>query len=251
MTSSRFWSITGKRECAVAITCLTKVSTGSLMSMKSTWARGIMMSRTCISETVSAPSMIESASASSRLREYAARSSWVSSDRSPGSRMISADRRSSRLGRDGSFMPGAFISFYRWRVGIADSAAAQDADLARFHARRIPFLFMIVAAQVQAAVHHEMRVVRGERLFLRARLAPHHRMAQHDVAGREGEHVRRAVLLAEYPVEPATLGFTHDAQGHRRHRPAAQERRARHAAARDCVLDLDPILPAGARRRHR
>jgi hypothetical protein len=44
-------------------------STGSLMSMKSTCARGIMMSRTCISETVSAPSMIDSASASSRLRE--------------------------------------------------------------------------------------------------------------------------------------------------------------------------------------
>ena len=69
MTSSRFWSITGKRECAVPMTRVTNVSTGSLMSMKSTCARGIMMSRTAISDTVSAPSMIESASASSRLRE--------------------------------------------------------------------------------------------------------------------------------------------------------------------------------------
>jgi hypothetical protein len=69
ITSSRFWSITGKRECAVAITARMNFSTGSWMSMKSTCARGIMMSRTCISDTVSAPSMIDSASASSRLRE--------------------------------------------------------------------------------------------------------------------------------------------------------------------------------------
>ena len=67
MTSSLFWSTTGKRECAVAITCGMNFSTGSLMSMKSTCARGIMMSRTCISDTVSAPSTIDSASASSRF----------------------------------------------------------------------------------------------------------------------------------------------------------------------------------------
>ena len=68
MTSSRFWSITGKRECAVAITCGMNLSAGSLMSITSICARGIMMSRTCISETCSAPSIIDSASASSRLR---------------------------------------------------------------------------------------------------------------------------------------------------------------------------------------
>ena len=68
MTSSRFSSITGKRECAVPITCGMNFSTGSLMSMTSICARGIMMSRTCISDTVSTPSIIDSASASSRLR---------------------------------------------------------------------------------------------------------------------------------------------------------------------------------------
>src|SRR6185436_8822576 len=157
------------------------------MSMKSTCARGIMMSRTAISDTVSAPSMIDSASASSRLREYAERSSCASSARSPGSRMISAERRSSRLGRDGSFMP--VDSFYR--VRITESGAPQDADLARFHARGIPFLFMPVAAQVQYAVHHEMRVMRGHTLALRPGLAPDHRVAEHDVAALEAEHVGR------------------------------------------------------------
>jgi len=69
MTSSRFWSITGKRECAVEITCGIKIL-HRLVDVDHVHLRaGIMMSRTCISETVSAPSMIDIASASSRLRE--------------------------------------------------------------------------------------------------------------------------------------------------------------------------------------
>ncbi len=68
MTWSRSRSITGKRECAVAMTCGMNLSGGSLMSMTSICARGIMTSRTLVSETWSAPSIIVSASASSRLR---------------------------------------------------------------------------------------------------------------------------------------------------------------------------------------
>src|SRR5687767_14432365 len=251
MTSSRFWSITGKRECAVAISCFTNVSTGSLMSMKSTCARGTMMSRTAISETVSAPSMIESASASSRLREYAALRSCASSLRSPGSRMMSADRRSRRLGRDGSFMP--VDSFYR--VRILHPEPAQKRDLARFHARGIPFLFMVVAAQMQAAVHHQMSVMGGEALRLRARFAPDHGMAEHDVAAREGEHVGRAILPAVAPVQAPAFGRAHDPERERGGaggaRPLPQRGGRGHAAARDRVLDDDAILPGRASRRHR
>jgi hypothetical protein len=50
---SRRWR--GKRECAVEIDDLGhEIPAASLMSITSIWARGIMMSRTCISETVSA-----------------------------------------------------------------------------------------------------------------------------------------------------------------------------------------------------
>ena len=44
-------------------------------------------------------------------------------------------------------------------------------------------LLVVVALQVQHAVHHQVRVVRLERLAPALALPPHHRRAQHDVAG--------------------------------------------------------------------
>src|SRR5262245_66555960 len=79
--------------------------------------------------------------------------------------MSSDDRRSSRLGRDGSFIGAA--SFYR--VRITETGAREQSDLGAFHARGFPLPFMPVAAQVQQSVHHQMRVVGGELLSLRAR----------------------------------------------------------------------------------
>src|SRR6185295_13758179 len=187
-------------------------STGSLMSMKSTWARGTMMSRTCISETVSAPSIIESASASSRLREYAERSRCTSCSRSPGSRISSDDRRSSRLGRDGSFIAVTGCSygagsFYRVRIAVA--RAREQADLRAFHALGFPFLFMLVAAQVQQTVQHEVGVVRRQGLALRARLAGDDRMAQHHVAAavfvRKGQDVGRVRFVSVPLVQPSAF----------------------------------------------
>ena len=88
---------------------------------------------------------------------------------------------------------------------------------------------MLVAAQMQAAVHHEMRIVRRNALALRARLAPDDGMAQHDVAGGESEHVGRAVLLPEDAVEPPALALADDSQGEREGdaaaRPLAQKPR--------------------------
>src|SRR3954468_1311603 len=215
-------------------------STGSLMSMKSTWARGTMMSRTCISETVRAPSMIESASASRRLREYAERSRCTSCSRSPGSRMSSEDRRSSRLGREGSFIAAG--SFYRVRV--TEAHARQQPDLEAFHALRFPFLFMLVALQMQQAVQHQVRIMRGERLSLLARLAGDHRVAKHHVAAvlcvRKGQHIGRLGVLSVLPVQPAALGGADDAQGRRgweKPSPFPQGTGARQSSPAHCVLD--------------
>ena len=62
----------------------------------SIWARGIMMSRTVISDTCSTPSIIDSASASSSLCSNAPCRSSSSSSRSSGSRVRKADSRSSK-----------------------------------------------------------------------------------------------------------------------------------------------------------
>src|ERR1043165_671465 len=250
MTSSRFWSITGKSECAVAMICGMNFSTGSWMSMKSTCARGIMMSRTCISETVSAPSMIDRASASSRLRAYAERSRRVSSPRSPGSRRMSADRRSSSLGRLGSFIRGG-ISFYR--VGVAESQAPQQADLARFHARCIPFLFMVVSAGVQRAVNHQMRVMRAQRFAQLLGFLPDHGIAEHHVSRMERQHVRRFVLAPVSPVQEKAFLSADDPQRDSGELgpPAAKGGDARHAPPLPRDLDLEAILAASASRRHR
>ena len=101
MTSSRFSPVTGKRECAVSIALAVMAAAVSSIEIASIWARGTMMSRTCISDTANAPSMMERASASSRLRSKAECSNAMSCSRSSGSRISSAERRSSSDGRLG------------------------------------------------------------------------------------------------------------------------------------------------------
>ncbi len=94
--------ITGKRECLVSMTNGMNVSGSSSIDTQSICARGIMMSRTVISETDSTPSIIDSASASSSRRSNAPRIRSISSSRSSGSRVSSAERRSSSVGFAGS-----------------------------------------------------------------------------------------------------------------------------------------------------
>ncbi len=67
--------------------------------------------------------------------------------------------------RDGSF----------YNVRIAESEAAQNADLRAFHACRGRLAGVAVSAQVQHAVHHQVRVVRCQRLPLLARFARNYR----------------------------------------------------------------------------
>jgi hypothetical protein len=104
---------------------------------------------------------------------------------------------------------------------------------------------VIVAEQMQDAVHHQMRHVVGGRFLLRLCLTPHGLPRQHDVAQEGavargiGEHIGRPVFPAVAPVERAhgLVVGEGDRQG-----PAASRRCARRPA--DQPLDtrqrLDP-----------
>ena len=126
-------------------------------------ARGIMMSRTVISDTCSTPSIIDSASASSSLRSNAPCRSSSSSSRSSGSRVRSADRRSSSVGLSGALSarrPSRLRQASRARVRDRDSPARARIAVSRASiARGIGAAFVVVALQVQHAVDDEVRVV--------------------------------------------------------------------------------------------
>ena len=96
--SSLLSPTTGKRECLVSRTKGMKASGGSSLDTQSICARGIMISRTVISDTESTPSIIDSPSASSRRRSNAPRSRSFSSSRSSGSRVRKAVNRSRSVG---------------------------------------------------------------------------------------------------------------------------------------------------------
>ena len=77
---------------------------------------------------------------------------------------------------------------------------------------------VVVALRMQRAVHQQVHVVRFERLALLARLAGHHRCAQHQVGQHprrmlvvEGEHVGRVVLAAVVPVQRTAFHVADDA----------------------------------------
>ena len=102
---------------------------------------------------------------------------------------------------------------------------------------------------MQHAVDYEMSVVCGEALALRVRLARDQRRAQREIAVQrrrlphdEREHVGRAVLAAESPVERLRFDFADDAQRdarvtlERRARPPAQLCAGRNAACLNSVL---------------
>ena len=170
-TSSLFSPITGKRECRVSSTSGMNSAGSSSIDTTSICARGIMMSRTVISDTCSTPSIIDSASASSSLRSKAPCRSSSSSSRSSGSRVRNADSRSSSVGlsacrsrRRPSVSGGAAA---RPRVGVGDAERGEDRGLARLHRARGAVGVVVVALQVQHAVDDEVRAVVGERLALR------------------------------------------------------------------------------------
>ena len=119
-----------------------------------------MMSRTCRSATSSTPSSIGSASASSRPRVRASRR--ISSSCCAVLRLA---RRSVCVSR---LQPASRSCCCPWPwlrapVGVGEAEAAQHRDLAALHAPRLRVALVVVADQMQRAVHHQVRPVRLER----------------------------------------------------------------------------------------
>src|SRR5690348_15704285 len=93
-------------------------------------------------------------------------------------------------------------------VGIGDPELLEDAPLQRLHALGVGVAgLVVVAPQVQRAVHDEMGNVVSWCLLLFARLTPHGLAGQHDVAEERlltrgiGQHVGRLVFPAVAFVE--------------------------------------------------
>ena len=59
-------------------------------------------------------------------------------------------------------------------IRIRETERAQHGDLAPLHAARVARALVVVADQVQRAVHDEVRPVRAHALALRARLGAQH-----------------------------------------------------------------------------
>src|SRR5207302_3532708 len=220
MTSSRFLSMTGKRECAVAITCGMNLSGVSLTSIMSICERGTMISRTCISETCSAPSIIDRASPSRRFLSNAECRSLSSCSRSSGSRMSSAESRSSSEGLFDSSMfaagPGAKRSLIQACesspgsvVGIRITEFGEKLLFQGLHALGVAPPEVIVALQVQERVNRQVREMRFHGLALDERLSGDHRGAKDDVALQQAasprigktQHVGGIVAAPVAPVE--------------------------------------------------
>src|SRR6267378_6295808 len=269
MTSSRFLSMTGKRECAVAITCGMNLLGVSLTSIMSICARGTMMSRTCISDTCSAPSIIDRASPSRRFLAKAECNSLSSCSRSSGSRMSSAESRSSREGLFDSSMfaagPGATSSLAQaWEsspgsvVGIRITEFGKKLLFQGFHARSVTPPKVIVALQVQKRVDRQVRKMRFHRLALRERFSSDHGGAKDDVALHQAvpqhiaktQHVGGIVAAPIATIEGASFGgsdYPHGDLGRpfeRRARPSTNLRRSRHrrGARNDLKMEREARL---------
>src|SRR5256885_6402596 len=274
MTSSRFLSMTGKRECAVAITCGMNLSGVSLTSIMSICERGTMMSRTCISETCSAPSIIDRASPSRRFLSKAECSSLSSCSRSSGSRMSRAESRSSSEGLFDSSMfaagPGDKRSLFQaWEsspgsvVGIRITEFGDKLLFQRFHAFGVAQSEVIVALLVQKRVNRKVCKMRFHRLALDERFAGDHGGAKDDVAlhyaAAQGvgktQHVGSIVAAAIAAVENASFGSSDYPHGdlcrtfERSARPSTDLRGIgrRHGARDDLKMEREALLRGAPR----
>src|SRR6185437_14111435 len=142
------------------------------------------------------------------------------------------------------------------RIGKAEFR--EHLALAALHAARIAFPLVAVALQVEQAVHQEVRVMGLDALALLARLARHHRRADHDVARDlaarrmvvgKAQDVGRVILAAELAVEAPRLGARDVAHGHvavsrkRGARPGAQAPVGRNVGGARGALDGEHGFP--------
>src|SRR3569832_688142 len=206
--------MTGQRECADSVTTRIISLKPASRSTTTICARGTMMSRTCISETCSTPSIMPRASGSSRLRCWASRSSVTSCSRSFGS---PSSARLSRSNQERGVEPPLWgrstdINFHIFinnrnqlclgcrafaRVRLVKTQTREDARLAPLHGVRP--LCALLARHHVCADHHVAQ--QGRLLFGRA------------VTGK-GEDVGGAGTVAIGGIERGALVGTDDAQTH-------------------------------------
>src|SRR3569832_1829217 len=232
--------MTGQRECADSVTTRIISLKPASRSTTTICARGTMMSRTCISETCSTPSIMPRASGSSRLRCWASRSSVTSCSRSFGS---PSSARLSRSNQERGVVPPLWgrstdINFHIFinnrfqlclgcrafaRVRIGKTQTREDAHLAPLHRVRLFGRLVVVSQQMQYTVYRHVRPMGQGGLALLAGLARHHGCAEHHdtqqkqhqngkaVTGK-GEDVGGAGTVAIGGIERGALVGTADAQ---------------------------------------
>src|SRR5690606_35005472 len=168
-TSSMLSPITGKRECAASMT--------EGRNSRGVWAalmvlicdRGIMMSRTCISATCKAPSMIASASTTRTSLRWASRSSSSSSWRLRGSwtkAWVSLSSQDFCPVLDRSSFMGCYSSLFNFKVGIGDAQFGQQLAFQCFHGLGFVLFNVVMTQQMQAAMDDHMGPVCLRRLAL-------------------------------------------------------------------------------------
>jgi hypothetical protein len=134
----------------------------------------------------------------------------------------------------------------------------KDAAFQRFHPVGVAGAFVIVAEEMQHAMHDQMPDVMGERFALRRRLARNRLEGQHDVAeearfaGGEGQDVGRRVLAAPPLIQRPHPGVVAQYHAHFRgiaFRVGGGERGARGRAGEPREAGQFPA-PGGAGHRH-
>src|SRR3569833_1615302 len=186
----------GKRECADSVTTGIISLKPASRSTTTICARGTMMSRTCISETCSTPSIMPRASGSSRLRCWASRSSVTSCSRSFGSPSSARLSRSNQergvepplWGRSTDINFHIFINYRNQlclgcrafaRVRIGKTQTREDARLAPLHLVLLIWLLFSFSLQFHYTFHLQKSPLGLRGLPLSARLARHHGCADH------------------------------------------------------------------------
>src|SRR5258706_3055044 len=187
-----------------------------------------MMSRTCISETCSAPSIIDRASASRRFLSNAECSSLSSCSRSSGSRISSAESRSSKEGLSDSSMLAAGScpdahpdASPRIVVGIRITEFGEKLLFQGFHVCGFAPTGVPMPLEMQQSVHYQMREMGIQGLSLGERFTCDDGVAKDDVAlhhatpRRVGEtqHVGCVIAAAIATVENTSFGRADDPHG--------------------------------------
>src|SRR5690625_6601129 len=161
------------------------------------WGRGTMISRTCMSPTRRAPSMMLWASRSITSLSAALRRAWSRSRRLRGSgekasAIFSIQDLSPASWPDlsSAMILGAVLHPStglrgHGHIGVGHPQPCHDLDLLLFYLLRCGLFLVVMAQQMEHSMHHQVGPVRIDRLALGPGLPRHQRDAEHQVAQAE------------------------------------------------------------------